>query len=89
MNAARWQTLPKRIQLLSIMAELERARTWEQERGAQFTGALERALDLLDLTFGDPRWKNETLQLLMLRDEIAKRYANLTNESTLSLSRAL
>ena len=89
MNTARWHQLPKRIQLLSIMAELERARVWESDRGAQFTGALGRALDLIDLTLADLRWKEETLQLLTLRDEIAGRYAGVSRKSTLILSQAL
>ena len=89
MNAARWHQLPKRIQLLSIMAELERARTWEAERGSEFTGALKRALDLVGFTFADPRWKDELSQLSGLQDEITLRYNGTSNESVAILSRAL
>ena len=53
----RWQTLTLMEQLGNIGSEVGRAIS-ARERGdpQRLAGALERALDLFDLTLDDPRW---------------------------------
>lgn len=57
--------------------------------GSGFTGALERALVLLDLMLNDPKWREDLLMLLTLQAEIAKYYVNERTDSIEALSRAL
>ncbi|MEK7555056.1 MAG: hypothetical protein AAB518_03680 [Patescibacteria group bacterium] len=89
MTEERWHTLTKRVQLLSIGAELERARVWESKKEAQFRGAIERALGLIDLTIGDPKWRGESLRLIVLRDAVAAHYAGVAKESIKKVYEAL
>jgi hypothetical protein len=75
MTSERWRTIPKREQLLHIGAEFERGRVAEEEHDPdRVRFMLERALALIDLTLGDPKWREETRMLLGLRDEVAKSY---------------
>ena len=72
MDLERWKTISKRDQLGHIAAEILRARGAENVN--LFRALLERALTLVDLTLEDPKWKDSTLMLLRLRDEVAKAY---------------
>lgn len=74
MTLERLKTFSKREQLLFLMSEFERARVWQGKGDSEFRGALERGFGLLDLMFGDPKWREELLTLLTLRSEIAKFY---------------
>ena len=75
MNPERWEKLTKREQLLNIGAEFMRAKVWQGKDKEKFLLALEISLELIDLTLGDPKWKNGILALSRLRDETAKFYA--------------
>ena len=55
MTSERWQSFDKSQQLLMIGSELERARVWQGKDEKSFRGALERGLELVDLTLGDPK----------------------------------
>jgi len=72
MTIDRWQNISKRDQWGHIAAEILRA------RGANdvnlFRSILERALALIDLTLHDPKWKDNTLMLLRLRDKVAEAF---------------
>lgn len=76
----RWKTFPKRQQLLMIGSELARAKVWQQRSHENFLAALERGLDLVDLSINDSRWKGEYGILLGLREEMAKFYAGLRKD---------
>jgi hypothetical protein len=69
---ARWLTLSTRDQLGHVGAELTRAKLAADDalRGA----LLERALQLLDFSLDDPRWRENVLQILTLRDLTAEAY---------------
>lgn len=55
--AGRWQTLTVSEQLGNVGSEVERAlRAREQGRHDRLERALDRALELFDLTAADPRW---------------------------------
>lgn len=71
-----------------IGAELERARVWQGEDEKNFLGALERGLELVDLSLGDPKWRDALAMLLGLREEMAKFYVGQSTGSIGILSRA-
>ncbi|MBI2623344.1 MAG: hypothetical protein HYW65_02100 [Candidatus Liptonbacteria bacterium] len=71
----RWAKFDKHMQLLNIIAELERARVWQEQGNAPaYLSALERALELIDFSLGEEKWNKSKLQLIILREEIAKLY---------------
>jgi len=52
----RWQKLSLMEQLGNIGGEVSRARNWKGKDEKIFNGAVERALELFDLTLQDSRW---------------------------------
>jgi len=55
----RWQTFSLSEQLGNIGSEIERAIKWGGKGDIEHRAkALERSIELLDLTIADPRWKN-------------------------------
>ena len=66
-NAAEgWALLELVEQLGNVGSEVERAiRAHEAGRADRFESALERALELFDLTAGDPRWRGHRCQEIM------------------------
>lgn len=74
MDINRWKNFTKRQQLLTIGAEFLRAKVWQGKSQQNFTLALERALELIDLTISDKKWKENILMLLRIREEVAKFY---------------
>jgi hypothetical protein len=74
MELSRWKKFNKSQQLLMIGSEFMRAKTWQYKDEEKFLSALERALELIDLTFSDSKWKNNFSMLLGLREEVAKFY---------------
>jgi len=75
MEISRWQKFKKREQLLMIGSEFLRAKTWQKKDNEKFISALWRALDLIDLTLSDSKWKNDSRILLGLRQEVARFYS--------------
>lgn len=74
MELSRWEKFNKREQLLAIGSEFMRARVWQGKDQEKFLSALERALELIDLTLSDSKWKNNLRMLLGLREEVGKFY---------------
>jgi hypothetical protein len=61
----RWQTFSLSEQLGNIGSEIERAIKWGERGDAEHRAkALERSMELLDLTLADSRWNNYRLQEL-------------------------
>ena len=52
----RWHELSLMEQLGNIGSEVSRARNWKFKDKKIFNGAIERALELFDLTLQDSRW---------------------------------
>ncbi len=76
MSKERWYAFSKREQLLFIGSEFERARVSQLEGKQEYLqSALERALALIDLSLGDPKWSKERYRLWVLRDAVAEYYA--------------
>ena len=74
-NAAeRWGQLELVEQLGNMGSEVERAiRAHEAGQADRFESALERALELFDLTAADPRWRGHRCQeILRVREEFCR-----------------
>lgn len=67
----RWITLPLADQLGNIGSEVGRARTWQGRDEKLFWGAAGRALELLDLTREDARWRSRRAELDRARESVA------------------
>jgi len=67
----RWFTLPLADQLGNVGSEVGRARTWQGRDEKLFWGAAGRALELLDLTREDARWRSRRPELDRARESVA------------------
>lgn len=63
-----WQKLSLAEQLGNIGSEVSRARRWLGKDQKSYDGAVERALELFDLTLGDPRWRKRLREIARLRE---------------------
>jgi hypothetical protein len=66
--AGRWQTLPLVEQLANIGSDVARAHRWQGKDTSLSEKAFIRALELLDLTIGDARWKGRRKELTRVRE---------------------
>lgn len=73
MTLERWRTFSEHEQLLFIGSELERARVWQTTSEKNFKSALERALELIDLTIEANRRSEWLPAFLGLKREIIER----------------
>lgn len=89
MELNRWQSFAKKQQFLTISAEFARAKNWQYKDQEKFLLALERALELIDLTLADLKWRNSSYVLLRLQEEVAKFYTSQRTDDISVLSRAL
>lgn len=74
MDLKRWQSFSLREQLLMIGSEIIRAKTWQNKDREKFISALERALNLIDLSLENYRFEKNPYLFLWLRQELAKFY---------------
>ena len=72
----KWQMLSKTKQILNIGSELTRAKnSFAKGYGPDGRSSLDRALELLDLTIGDPKWQSGARrELLCLREHLGAGY---------------
>ena len=66
--AGRWQTLPLVEQLANVGSDVARAHRWQGKDPQLCEKAFVRALELLDLTIADPRWKGRRKELTRVRE---------------------
>jgi len=66
--AGQWHELSLVEQLGNIGSEVSRAFHWEGKDERLFWGAVERALELFDLTLSDPRWKGRRWEIARARE---------------------
>ncbi len=66
--AGRWQTLSLTEQLANVGSDVARAHRWQGKDPQQYDKAFVRALELLDMTIGDPRWKGRRKELTRVRE---------------------
>jgi hypothetical protein len=66
--AGRWQSLSLMEQLANVGSDVARAHRWQGKDAALSEKAFIRALELLDLTIGDTRWKGRRKELTRVRE---------------------
>ncbi len=66
--AGRWTTLTLCEQLGNVGSEVGRAKRWREKDPRIFEGAMDRALELMDLTLQDTRWKTRLKELARARE---------------------
>ena len=66
--AGRWHTMPLVEQLANVGSEVGRIHRWEEKDPQACEKAFIRALELLDLTIRDSRWKGRRKELARVRE---------------------
>lgn len=66
--SGRWLSISLSEQLANIGSEVARAARWQAKKDKRFETAVDRALELFDLTIADPRWKNRLKELTRSRE---------------------
>jgi len=70
-NSEKWFELSLSEQLANIGSEVIRAMKWRQKGEKEHSEkAIERALELFDLTLSDRRWKNRAKEIARMREVI-------------------
>jgi hypothetical protein len=64
----RWGALSLAEQLAHVGSEVGRMRRWRDRDARLMTAAFERALELLDLTLADPRWRDRLREIARARE---------------------
>lgn len=63
-----WKKLTFAEQMGNIGSEVSRALQWKEKDAMLFQGAVDRALELIDLTIRDLRWRNRLRELTRVRE---------------------
>ena len=66
--AGRWSELSLVEQLANIGSEVSRSHKWQGKDENIFRGAVERALELFDLTLMDSRWRGRLREIARVRE---------------------
>jgi len=80
-----WTALPQKKQLLNLSAELVRissAAKLYDNNDPLTKESYERALDLVDLILGDPRWQDKSLEWRYFRDSLSSLYIGKADAAT-------
>jgi hypothetical protein len=64
----RWHEFSLAEQLGNVGSEVGRALKWRNRNPERFQSAFDRALELLDLTIQDPRWRTRLNELVRARE---------------------
>ena len=64
----RWRELTLCEQLANIGSEVSRARNWQNRDKEIFDNAINRALELFELTLTDPRWRGRFKEIARARE---------------------
>ncbi len=66
--AGKWRELSLAEQLGNVGSEVFRASRWKDKDEKLFQSAVEKALELFDLTLADPRWKGRYREIARARE---------------------
>lgn len=66
--AGRWQILSFAEQMANIGSEISRAVKWQNRDAKIFGNSIKRALELIDLTMVDTRWRKRLKELARIRE---------------------
>jgi hypothetical protein len=68
LTAGRWGQLSLAEQLGNVGSEVGRMLRWRERDERLAAGAFDRALELLDLTLADPRWRGRLSEIARARE---------------------
>ena len=68
LTAERWGQFSLAEQLANVGSEVGRMVRWRERDGRLMTRAFDRALELLDLTLADPRWRDRLREIARIRE---------------------
>ena len=68
LSEGEWRKLSLLEQLGNIGSEISRAGRWQGKDEELFNGAVERTLELFDLTLDDPRWRKRMCEIARVRE---------------------
>ncbi|MFA7385344.1 MAG: hypothetical protein WCZ99_00115 [Candidatus Paceibacterota bacterium] len=72
LNEEKWHNFSKETQILNIASEFSRAKNWLIKQDTpEVINCLERALELVDITINDKKWRNGLKELLRWRGLLA------------------
>lgn len=77
MSPERWQKLGFSDRVRAIASEVKRAEIWEGRDEEIYISALERALELAELSLNHPTNKEEVYAVLFIRERLGELYAGL------------
>ncbi len=80
--AGRWRRFSLAEQLGNVGSEVGRMRRWRERDEALARAAFERALELLDLTLADPRWRARLREIARARELLCDAAAGGTEYGT-------
>jgi len=66
-----WQKLSLMEQMANIGSEISRALHWQNKDEKIYKSAIDRALELLDLTIADSRWRSRLKEIVRTRELLA------------------
>ena len=69
--AGKWHKLSLLEQMGNVGSEVSRAIHWQNKDQKLFDRAIDRALELLDLTIQDSRWRGRLKELVRVRELLA------------------
>ena len=75
--AERWKELNLNERFKAIASEVKRAEIWEEKDEKLSRGALERALELVELSLDNPINKDEIYPMLVIRERLGELYVGL------------
>lgn len=80
--SGRWFTLSFVEQFANVGSDVERTVQWKKRGNTEYSQqALERALELLDLTIADPKNKRRLKEIVRVRDMFADHYMGINEFS--------
>ncbi len=71
MTLDNWQKLSFYEQMGNVGSEISRALNWQNKDEKSYNNAIDRALELLDLTISDSRWRNRLKEIVRARELLA------------------
>ena len=71
MTIDNWQKLSFYEQMGNIGSEVGRALNWQNKDEKSYNNAIDRALELLDLTIADSRWRGRLKEIVRARELLA------------------
>ena len=74
MSPERWRKLDFADRLRAVASEVKRAEIWEDKEPELYQSAIERGLELIELSLNNPTRQEEIYPMLVLKEKLAEFY---------------